>query len=355
MKTQIRNSVFETNSSSSHSVTIDRDEILDMDVHKDILRDGVIKVCLRDEGYGWEWARYRNPASKIAYMLTQLAGGYLPSGASDLEPGDDHADIFREDVRSAWFIETIEKATGCRVEITRADEDTSWGYSIDHQSVGKGVDDIEDEDAILKLVFGRNSYVETGNDNSAPPEIIGNDAGKTEQYFEPILVSSMPDGVQFRLRELDGEGWSKNMEIRTLSEGCVSTPDVNWDFRQEMRDLLRSGEVVVVGFSISVPYKESAPDSEFQAFARKTALEKWMDLFAEAKSIRLMRDFEVAAFRKPYVVKQDGYPRLLHAWDYAAQADITLLGCATDDTVDKLHDLFGRAADYAPPRKDSSP
>ncbi|NTF16974.1 hypothetical protein G6L37_00845 [Agrobacterium rubi] len=352
MKTQIRDSVFETNSSSSHSVTIDQTELVDLSIHKDILRDGVIRVRLDDEGYGWEWKRYRRPENKIAYMLLQFSGGHLPSGISDLDPDADHSDVFREDVRVAWFLSTIEEATGCRVEITRSERDADWGYSIDHQSVGRGIDEFESENDILRLVFGANSYIETGNDNSNPPEIIESDGNGSEQYFEPLLVSGMPDGVQFRLLELDGEGWSKNFEIRTLLEGCISTPDVNWDFRQQVRDLIREGEVVIAGFSISVPYKEDAPDSHFQAFARRTAFDKWMDLFKEAKSLRLIRDFEVSAFRKPYVERADGrFGGNIRDWDYAAQAEVELLACATDNTVESLHELFGRADEYSPSKK----
>jgi len=355
MKKQIRSSVFETNSSSSHSVTIDQKEMVDLGIHKDVLRDGVLSVRLNDEGYGWEWKRYRSPASKIAYMLTQLSGGFLPSGISALGPDEDHSDVFREDVRSAWFLSTIEAATGCRVEITRSKRTADWGYGIDHQSVGRGIEEMRDEDDILRLVFGRDSYVETGNDNSAPPEIIGNDGTGSEQYFEPILVPSMPDGIQFRLRELDGEGWNKNFEIRTLSEGCISTPDVNWDFRSQVRDLLREGDVVIVGFAISAPYDEKAPESRFEAFARQTALERWMDLFTEAKSLRLVRHFEVDASRKPYVDKGRGPRGMLHDWDYAAQAEVTLLGCARDDTVRSLHELFERASEFPPPQRSLTP
>jgi hypothetical protein len=350
-KMQIRDAVFETNSSSSHSVTIDREEVVDLQLQKETLRDGVIRVELHHDGYGWEWYRYYKPENKIAYMVTQFAGGHLPSGCSDLSASDDHVALFREDTRCDWFLRTIEEASGCRVEITRSSEDTDWGYGINHQSVGRDIEEISDEADILKLVFGRNSYVETGNDNDYPPEKIQTDVGAPVQYFERILVSHMPDGIQFRLRENNGEGGYKNIELRTLSDGCLSTPDVTWPFRKKLQELIAEGDVVVGGFHVWLPYHDDAPDSQVAAFARRVAYEKHIDLFRGAKNMRVVRDFEVTFDLKPYVQDDDRRRSSPGIHDFMRQAEVTLLATSRDDTVDRLIELVADAENYAPKKE----
>ncbi len=355
MKTQIRDRVFETNSSSSHSVTIDGAELKDFGLDKEALREGVIRVELPSAGYGWEWHRYYKPENKIAYLLLQLQGGYLSSDVtSDLRKDEDHSQHFRDDYRSSYFLSTIERATGCTVVVTRESDDTDWGYSIDHDSVGNGVEHLGDEEEILKLVFGANSFVETGNDNDSPPEKISSDDRGYVQYFEDILVGHMPDGIQFRLSEHNGEGWSKNYELRTLSEGCLSTPDVTWAFRKKMQELITDGDVVIAGFHVTLPYYTDAPDSQAAEFARKVAYEKHIDLFREAKKMRVVRDFDVTFDIKPYVQEEGRVRGRPSIYDFMRQAEVTILATSRDDTVGRLIELVGDAESYAPKKEPSA-
>jgi hypothetical protein len=354
LKTQIRDGVFETNSSSSHSVTIDRSEVIAIDLPKDVLREGVLRVQLSSKDYGWGWTRFRRPENKIAYMLIQYAGGYLPSEAENLQAGDDHADIFRENVRCAWFLSTIERATGCRIEVTRETDDTTWGYVVDHQSIGNGVDEINDDDDILRLVFGKNSFIETGNDNDARPEIISNDLRGKEQYFQNIVVGSVPDGDRFLLREENGDGWSKRL-VYTSEDDLLYTPNITWEFRKAVRELLQHGDVVVEGFNVTMSCGDRCTDSEFAAFARRTAFETWVDLFEGATNLRLLQDFVLKCHRKDYV-HNDGQPsRHIHDWDHKRQAEVSIVVVAKDDTARKLEALLARAHEYEAPKKGSTP
>lgn len=63
----IRIGVFETNSSSSHSLTVSSGE-LQASVLPD--QDGVIVGLLGD--FGWEIAHYDSQESKLSYLLTQI-------------------------------------------------------------------------------------------------------------------------------------------------------------------------------------------------------------------------------------------------------------------------------------------
>jgi hypothetical protein len=356
MKTQIRDRVFETNSSSSHSVTIDSSELKDFGLDREALREGVIRVVMPSEGYGWEWRRYYKPEHKIAYLLLQLQGGHLSSDVTDNQKmDDDHSEHFREDYRSEYFLRTIEEATGCRVVVTRDTEETGWGYSIDHDSVGKGVDHLGDEDEILKLVFGRNSYVETGNDNEYPPEKICSDDRGDVQYFEPILVDGMPEGNRFRLTEHDGEGWNKNIELGTPEGERLATPDVTWEFRKKIQELITQGDVVIGGFHVVLPYADDATAAQLAAFARRTAYEKHIDYFRGAENMKVLRDFEVTVNLKPYERDLErGRNHRPAGRDYARQASVTLVAVARDATVDRLRELVADAEDYAPKKKEPS-
>ena len=63
----IRIGVFETNSSSSHSLTVSNGEIQKSTLSD---QDGVIVGLLGD--FGWEIEHYESQSSKLSYLLTQI-------------------------------------------------------------------------------------------------------------------------------------------------------------------------------------------------------------------------------------------------------------------------------------------
>lgn len=68
MSMKIRRGVFETNSSSSHSLTVDPDAVRDMSLIEESLASGVMTVEINDN-FGWEWARLYRPESKRAFYV----------------------------------------------------------------------------------------------------------------------------------------------------------------------------------------------------------------------------------------------------------------------------------------------
>jgi hypothetical protein len=170
MKTQIRGSVFETNSSSSHSVTVSGKEMADFGLSKEELRSGVIRIE-QDFGFGWAEDKFHDTKTKIAYLLINAAGGainaaggYITGSAEfDLVPS-----LRTRSEQAAKLISFVEKATGCKLEFY-AD-----GYvSVDSESNGVGmelIDGLDDgnSDKLRTFLFSRESYLETGNDNSDP-------------------------------------------------------------------------------------------------------------------------------------------------------------------------------------------
>ena len=147
MTTQIRKSVFETNSSSTHSLSIS-----DIGGLYQTLRhsDGIISVPLGFYEFGWEQETYYDAESKLAYMMIY---------ARDWSKGKEKE--FFEILK-----EIVEKQTGCILINDESEGGYDNGY-IDHQSV----EDCDlhymfyEPELIRQFIFNPNSYLETDNDN----------------------------------------------------------------------------------------------------------------------------------------------------------------------------------------------
>jgi hypothetical protein len=143
---KIRRSVFETNSSSSHSISIaDTSGLMDT---LPLNEDG--GVVLTGGEYGWEWKKYNDAWNKANYCA-QFAHGY-----SDL----------REMLKSV-----ITEQTGAKyVALSTTEED---GY-VDHQSAmeegGKCVKAFASPETLRKFIFDKKSWLFLGNDNSEAPD-----------------------------------------------------------------------------------------------------------------------------------------------------------------------------------------
>ena len=71
MKKLIRKGVFETNSSSSHSVSIaseDKQFVLDT-----IYPDQHGTIIVRGDDYGWDWFKHNDSITKASYVAQQFA------------------------------------------------------------------------------------------------------------------------------------------------------------------------------------------------------------------------------------------------------------------------------------------
>lgn len=152
MKTVTRGPVFETSSSSTHSITI----VANSRRPRDTLRVDDLGVCRVHPGeFGWEWEEYSDAATKAAYCLT-----------------------YAKERKSSEYEEMLLAAIqaelpACRtVEFVPQDaEYYHWGY-IDHQAL--------DEEAVCQpafasvetlreFIFNTGSVLRTGNDNERGP------------------------------------------------------------------------------------------------------------------------------------------------------------------------------------------
>ena len=130
---KIRNNVWESNSSSSHSLTIG-------DNACKLVDDTEIEIELGYGEYGWGYEELINWESKADYLAVEA-------------------------VRDNYKMDMLDKALKLRfpnIEITYANED-SRGY-IDHQSYGEIWNELDSVEDVYNVIFG-SSIVVIDNDN----------------------------------------------------------------------------------------------------------------------------------------------------------------------------------------------
>lgn len=334
MKTQIRNAVFETNSSSSHSVTVDQAELADYGLSKEVLREGVIRGTLQSNAYGWAWRRFYDPGSKIAYLMLQLAGGYMPDGADELQATDDHVELFKNaSSRVEYLIDVVEEATGCRFELNRDDASLDYGFSIDHDSAGVGLDLIGEKEDLLKFIFGKNSYLETSNDNGSAPETIPTDRGD-EAYYEHLYVDAASHGERFELTNVYVEGLQRGIRFEHRGE-VIETGEIPYEERRNFDNCLKAVDVTFTGFKVHI--NDAAPGlagRNVDGYLRNLVVSHHSGMFEEATRLQVVRDFEVIGENKPFKPKE-GRARA-SSWEHEYQADYTSYAVAAPESVEWL-------------------
>ena len=146
MKRNIRNEVYETNSSSVHSIVV-----MDSGLESS-------KFELDDEGYivvpfgkfGKDVEYFTEQEDKLSYLITKL---YYKCGW----------DI--EDILNSYKFHCLEKAIMSYVDGCRGIKiDSSIEPEIDHQSSDKDFIDWYDADAIIGFVFGKDIALKTSCD-----------------------------------------------------------------------------------------------------------------------------------------------------------------------------------------------
>lgn len=132
----IRVGVWETNSSSSHSLSIGSEESRDF-VLETLYPDENGVIHIEGGDYGWGWDKFNDTKTKASYAAQQLG-------------------------ENENLIEVIKEVTGAE-EVTF---DISGGY-VDHESQGIVS---SDKEWLKNFIFNLNSWCFIGNDNSSMEE-----------------------------------------------------------------------------------------------------------------------------------------------------------------------------------------
>jgi hypothetical protein len=167
----IRHSVFETNSSSTHSISIAEDS---EGLYETIIPDDDGVITLVGGEFGWEWEVYNDAWTKANYAAI---------------------DSCTSKEKTDMLIKVIKEHTGAKEVIINADNSYDGSY-IDHQSIGTTNFAFQDEKTLKTFIFSAQSYLFTGNDND--------DA--YDGFYEP-------PGMSFAC-EIKLEGISKTKKLR---------------------------------------------------------------------------------------------------------------------------------------------
>jgi hypothetical protein len=156
MKKLIRKGIFETNSSSSHSVSIadeDKEFVLDT-----IYPNQHGTIIVRGDEYGWDWFKHNDAETKASYAAQQF------SNDSDM-------------LEKLEYV--IKEQTGAERVIFEGLND---GY-VDHDSVGILPRTARE---LKNFIFNKNSWLFGGNDNSeASPEFYHVPEYKEGRLIQP--------------------------------------------------------------------------------------------------------------------------------------------------------------------------
>jgi hypothetical protein len=301
MHTQIRDAVFETNSSSSHSVTVAEEEMRDFNLDKETIRGGVLKAQVFPDGYGWQWIRFYKPENVLAYLLYQA----MPMELRKDDPalGIDLAEKIKQSPRARHIIETVEKATGLRVEYVFPEVEGSHFY-VDHDSAGNGMEFAQPgrEEELLRLIFGRNSYIEMGNDNSEAGEYIESDIGDILSCADKMLDEPLNSEATFVADFSVGYGESESEFVD--ANGVSHKGELSYGWMHSILSELRGATLTNVQVTyapdrfgslgqVRSPVGEQARESFFKWLNGKNKVEEYQDYGEEGPTdIRLLRDFK---------------------------------------------------------------
>lgn len=218
---QVRKSVFETNSSSSHAFAMGRGDVVSMPFSKEVLTEGIFTVYQND--YGWEWYRYYSSPEKIRYLVTLVLNGnsYRES-------------VSGENTYLNMLSKVVKEHTGV---ILQYDAFSKGG--IDHQSSinenGRVMGVFDSERLLKSFLFDDTAYIQTGNDNESMPMVVGSDKGPIKAYAEHHALVPK-EYVPVKLKLLSGFE-----DLIELSNGAVlSATCMN---KELMAEVLQDGVI----------------------------------------------------------------------------------------------------------------
>jgi hypothetical protein len=156
---KVRSGVFETNSSSTHSLVLSPnfDGMIDPPLPESTLDAGVYHIFPGE--FGWEEEEYFDIASKASYLYVDA----MQYADSTVEPND--VAVQNENIHLKMIADAFKLHAGVPVEFHKENGSYPFGY-IDHQSVGICSDVwSEGVNGVIRFIFSNNSSFTTDNDN----------------------------------------------------------------------------------------------------------------------------------------------------------------------------------------------
>lgn len=199
----VRQSVFETNSSSTHSITINEKSVLMDSITPN--QDGVI--VLNGGEFGWTFDKFDDPLTKANYC------------AIDVKNDPDKTQMLKD---------VLTEQTGAEIVIKISDDYDDINHSyIDHQSEGTSNLAFESKEKLKNFIFNRKSILFTGNDNSSPPPNFYNsqeEVNNMTHYLQlegtkqPYYLNASDIENKEKIREIINNLYEENINNKYYSE-----------------------------------------------------------------------------------------------------------------------------------------
>jgi hypothetical protein len=271
----------------------------------------------------------------------------------DPEIGVDLAERLKEgSPRARHIIETVEKATGLRVEFIFPKVDGAHFY-VDHDSSGNGMEFAQPgkEEELLRLIFGRNSYIQMGNDNSEAGEYIESDIGDILSCAGKMLDEPLDAEASFKADF--SVGWGDTESELVDADGVSHKGVLSMGWMQSILSDLKGATLTDVHVTFApdrfgslgrmrAPVGEQSREAFFRWLNGKNKVDQWQDYGEEGPTdIRLLRDFK---FEYTEVVSERGNG------DYDDRTRFALTGVGPRAQIDHLasqfEDLLERSKEF---------
>ena len=180
MDVAIRDHVFETNSSSSHALSLGTGDFFTKNFSPDSIRAGEIVIDGNSHNYfGDDRFRYYKPENLVAYLFATEIGGCPNIDHSEMSEPYDAVPFIRDQFdKIDKMISIIEEHTGCTVKVMVDAFKFPWFDYDDEATVSF---DMTDPTLVKQLLFNEKSYLETRSrdeDQLYLPEYTDSDMGK---------------------------------------------------------------------------------------------------------------------------------------------------------------------------------
>jgi len=218
--------IFETNSSSSHSISFNP-----WKSGKDgnnFVPDEDGNIYVNGDEFGWEWAAYNDSVTKANYYLERYKD----------EP--DRLELLKE---------VIEDYTGANVIIN-----TDNGGYIDHQSFDTLDLPAGDPEALKDWLFNPDNWLYTGNDNDDEPGNLRDPEWETlEGDHVVVTVDFGPDNViDIKIIGMPGEeNFGPELNGLSLSDGYYDLKEMDLEkniiiLREDWSSREKTGKIVKI-------------------------------------------------------------------------------------------------------------
>jgi len=150
----VRRGIFETNSSSSHSVSIATGSLSDLLP----VQDGTVRVSCGE--FGWGYETHTDSETKLSYLVTSLFQKIRADGCTI----EKDIKIVKKSNKFLMLQKVIKEWCNAKIEVVSNMDYYMFGY-IDHQSSGVPDEVFVNKETIANFLFNPHSILVIDNDN----------------------------------------------------------------------------------------------------------------------------------------------------------------------------------------------